>query len=289
MVRDRSKVAIVIDSSTCLPPEFLQRYDISVVPHVLIIDGQAYRDGVDLGPSEFYRLLQKNQSVPSTAAPKPIDFLNAFTTMSRQSESILCLTLADTFSSTYNSARVAREMAASSLPDVPIRVVDTRAAAGAAGLVVLEAARRAQEGADLTRVTQRVEELIPKVNLIALLDTLFYLARGGRVPKVAAWAGSLLGMKPIAELKLGEAHLLEKPRSRAKAVARLVAIMEERVSGRPVHVNVMHTAALQDAEALQRKVAQEFNCVENFVTEFTPVMGAHLGPGLLGLAFYAEP
>ena len=288
MVRDR-KVAVIVDSSACTPSELLQRYDISVVPHVLVIDGQAYRDGVDLGPSEFYRLLQRNQSVPSTAAPKPVDFLNAFTSISQRRESILCLTLADTFSSTYNSARVAQEMAASSLPDVPIRVLDTRAAAGAAGLIALEAARRAQEGADLMEVASRVEELIPQVNLIALLDTLFYLARGGRVPKVAAWAGSLLGMKPIAELKLGEAHLLEKPRSRSKAIARMLTIMKERVSTRPIHVNVMHTDALRDAQALQKQVADDFNCVENFISEFTPVMGAHLGPGLLGLAFYPEP
>lgn len=288
MVRDR-KVAIVVDSSACILSELLQRYDISVVPHVLVINGQAYRDGVDLGPSEFYRLLQRNLSVPSTAAPKPVDFLNAFTSMSQRSESILCLTLADAFSSTYNSARVAKEMAASSLPDVPIRVLDTRAAAGAAGLVALEAARRAQEGADLDEVTRRVEELIPEVHLIATLDTLFYLARGGRVPKVAAWAGSLLGMKPIAELKLGEARLLEKPRSRSKAIARMLTIMKERVSTRPIHVNVMHTDALQDAEVLQKQVARDFNCVENFISEFTPVMGAHLGPGLLGLAFYPEP
>jgi fatty acid-binding protein DegV len=96
-------------------------------------------------------------------------------------------------------------------------------------------------------------------------------------------------MKPIAELKMGEAHLLEKPRTRGRAVERMLAIVKERVSTQPVHVNVMHTDALEDAKALQRRVDSEFNCVENYVSEFTPVMGAHLGPGLLGIAFYTEP
>lgn len=285
MVR-KHKVAIIVDSSACLPKDMLEANGIYVVPHVLIIEQKAYKDGVDMEPGQFYKILQRNQSIPTTAAPKPADFLDAFQQVSRNAESILCLTLADTFSSTYNSARVAKEMAATSLSKTPVMVLDTRAAAGAQGLIALEAARLAQSGADLRTVSDRVMDLVPKVNLIALLDTLYYLARGGRVPKVAAWAGSILGMKPIAEMRLGEARLLEKPRTRAKAIERLFALMAERVKVQPVHVNVMHTDALSDAEALKERVAQSYQCAELFISEFTPVMGAHLGPGLLGLAFY---
>ena len=285
MVR-KHEVAIVVDSSACIPTEMLKDRGIHVVPHVLIIEGQAYKDGVDMDPTRFYELLQRNQSVPSTSAPKPIDFVNAFNQARQEAESILCLTLANTFSSTYNAAQVAKEMAASSMPDVPVRVVDTRAAAGAEGLIALEAARLARQDASMEVVTEKVEELIPKVSLMALLDTLYYLARGGRVPRVAAWAGSILGMKPIAEMRLGEARLLEKPRTRNKAIKRLLALMQEQVIEEPIHVNVMHTNALENAEDLRHRIDRRFDCVELFISEFTPVMGAHLGPGLLGVAFY---
>jgi DegV family protein with EDD domain len=259
---------------------------IRVVPHQLIIEGQAYRDGVDMEPGRFYEILQRNQSVPTTSAPKPADFVDVFNQARQEADSILCLTLSNTFSSTYNAAQVSKEMAASSMPDVPVRIVDTRAAAGAEGLIALEAARLAREGAEIETIVERVEELIPKVTLMALLDTLYYLARGGRVPKVAAWAGSILGMKPIAEMKLGEARLLEKPRTRNKAIDRLFALMNDQIEEQPIHVNVMHTNALEDAKALQDRIARQFDCAELFISEFTPVMGAHLGPGLLGIAFY---
>lgn len=282
----KHKVAIVVDSSACVPKSMLKDSGIRVVPHQLIIEGQAYRDGVDMEPGRFYEILQRNQSVPTTSAPKPADFMHVFNQARQEAESILCLTLSNTFSSTYNAAQVSKEMAASSMPDVPVRIVDTRAAAGAEGLIALEAARLAREGAEIETIVERVEELIPKVTLMALLDTLYYLARGGRVPKVAAWAGSILGMKPIAEMKLGEARLLEKPRTRNKAVNRLFALMNDQIVEQPIHVNVMHTNALADAKALQDRIAGQFDCAELFISEFTPVMGAHLGPGLLGIAFY---
>ena len=249
---------------------------------------RSYRDGVDMEPSQFYTILQKNQTLMSTNAPKPVAFYNAFKEASTQAQGILCLTLAATFSSTYNSARVGAEMASSGLPGVPVRVIDTRAAAGAAGFVALEAVRAAWDGKDLDAVAQRAQEMAPKVNLLAFLDTLYYLGRSGRVPKIAVWAGSILGVKPLAELHDGEARLVERPRSRAKATHRLVDIMKDRVGDRPVHVNVMHANSLPDAEALRQQIASQFNCAELLLSEFTPVMGAHIGPGLLGLAFYKE-
>jgi DegV family protein with EDD domain len=285
----KRKVAVVVDSSSCLPRALLEESDIYVVPHELIIDEQSFRDGIDIEPDEFYQLLQKNQKIPSTSSPKPDAFLEAFRSASAVAENVVCITLSTNFSSTYSSASVAARMAEDELAGCHIiKVVDSRAAAGAEGLIALEAARAAQEGADLERVLSRIEELIPKVNLLAFLDTLYYLRRSGRVPRVAAWAGSLLGIKPLTELKLGEARMVDKPRSRAKAMDRLLSVTKDRVRDRPVHVNVMHAQAADGAEHLYRRIEAEFNCQELFISEFTPVMGAHLGPGLLGIAFYTS-
>ena len=287
MVHKR-KIAIVVDSSSCLPRELLEKWNIYVVPHELIIEDRSFRDGIDINPAEFYQHFHKNHEMPTTTSPKPSSFLEAIKSAFTVAEGVVCIALSANFSATCQSATLAARMAEEDMPGCHIRVVDSRAAAGAEGLIALEAAKVAQCGADLEEVIARVEELIPSVNLLALLDTLYYLRRSGRVPRMAAWAGSLLGIKPLTELKLGEARVLDKPRSHAKGIERLVSVMKDRVQYKPAHVNVMHAHAADSAKKLCQRVETEFNCREIFISEFTPVMGAHLGPGLLGLAFYAD-
>ena len=282
------KVAVVVDSSSCLPPWLLESWHIYVVPHELVIEDRSLRDGIDIEPTEFYQLLQRNQKLPTTSSPKPAAFLETYRSVSAVAKSLVCITLSANFTSTHHSACVAAGMAQAELPCLQVEVVDSRAAAGAQGLISLEAAKTAQNGGSMEEVLSRVEELIPQVNLLAFLDTLYYLRRSGRVPRVAAWAGSLLDIKPLTELKLGEAKVVDKPRTRARAMERLVSLMKGRVLDRPVHVNVMHAHAFADAERLCEQVEAQFNCQEIFISEFTPVMGAHLGPGLLGLAFYTD-
>ena len=288
MVHKR-KVAIVVDSSSCLPRSFLEAWQIYVVPHQLVIDERSYRDCIDIEPDEFYRILEKNHTRPATSSPNPASFLDAFREAAEVAESVVCITLAANFSATFDSACTAAAMAEEENAGAPIMVIDSKAAAGAEGLIALAAARVAASGADTETVTSVVHQLIPQVNLLAFLDTLYYLGRSGRVPRAAAWAGSLLGIKPLTELKLGVARLAGKARSRSSATARLVKTMKGRVGDRPLHVNIMHAHAGDDAKRLSDRVEAEFNCQELFISEFTPVMGAHLGPGLLGLAFYAEP
>ena len=285
----RRKVAVVTDSSACLPQTLLDHWQIRVVPHEIIVGNRSYRDGVDMGAADFYRLLQGDQPVPTTSSPPPAAFLETFRAAGAEAEAVLCVTLCASFSTTYDSAVTAAGIAMGEPPGTMVRVVDSMSAAGAEGLMALEAAKMAEEGACLDDVTALVEGLIPRMNLLAFLDTMSYLWRSGRVPKAAAWAGSLLGIKPLTELKLGQAKLLGRPRSRAKALEKMLAIAKSRTMGLPVHMNVMHAQAEEDAEDVGRRVDREFDCRELLVSEFTPVMGAHLGPGLLGLAFYTDP
>jgi DegV family protein with EDD domain len=124
--------------------------------------------------------------------------------------------------------------------------------------------------------------------LFVTVDTLHFLAKGGRVPKAAAWAGSLLSIKPILQVTEGEAIPVERIRTKPKAVKRLLELMEERAGRKQLHVNLMHTGVPEEAEELKEQVLARFDCAELYVTEFTPVMGVHTGPGLVGLAFYSE-
>ncbi len=278
-----------MDSSSCLPPDLLRELNINVVPHELIIGQRSFRDGVDIQPDEFYRLLaQGKPSTLSTAAPQPSHFLEAFLAAGERAQDVLCLTLSARFSATYGSACAAVELANGRMSDKRVKVIDSQAAAGGSGLIALAAARGASMGQSLDQVVAGVERLVPRVNLLAFLDTLRYLRRSGRVRKLEAWAGSVLSIKPLTELRLGEARMLERPRSRARATERLLEIMVQRVGRSPVRVNVMEADAPEDARALSRRIESGFNCRELLVSQFTPVMGLHTGPGLLGVAFYVD-
>jgi DegV family protein with EDD domain len=188
----------------------------------------------------------------------------------------------------FNSATEAKQIMKEELPHLSINVVDSRTAGGAQGFVALAAARAAAMGKDLDEVTRTAELMIPRVHMIAVLDTLYYLARAGRIPKIAAWAGSMLRINPILTFSHEGIGLLERARTKPKAVNRLLEIMEERTGGKPVHVNIMHANVIDEAEALKERVESRFKCVELYITDFAPTMGVQAGPGIIALAFYSQ-
>ncbi len=283
-----AKVAIVTDSASSLPKEIVEQYHLRIVPTQLIFQGHSYSDGVDLEPSQFYRMLRASNHLPTTSAPSPVSFLEAFEKAGKDADSVLCLTLSSSFSATFNNAQMAVEMAKESLPDTSIDVLDTGTAAGGEALVVLQAARTALSGGGLVEVMEAAQKVAEKVNLVAFLDTLYFLWKGGRVPRIGVWVASLLQLKPLLEMSQGQVRLRHKPRTRQRATERLIAMMRDRIGPASAHVSVMHADALEEALALKERIAREFTCSELLISEFTPVMGAHIGPGLLGLAFWGE-
>jgi len=279
------KIAIVTDSVSCVPKELVERYDIHIVPVVLIWNGKEFRDGVDITPMEVYRRMREEDFFPTLSAPSVGDFLRVYARLSRKVEAIVSIHVSSVLSATYSAALTASKM----VNGVTIQVMDSLTATTGQGFVVLEAARAAAEGRNLQEVIKRAREVRPKVTVLVAIDTLKYLPRTGRIPALAALIGSLLKIKPILHIaKDGRAYVLEKPRTKARAVRRMLEIMEERVGSRPVHAAVMHADALEEAKRLRDEVASCFDCVELYITEFTPVMGAATGPGVIGLTFWAE-
>jgi len=284
------KVAILTDSTCCLPRELVEKYDICLAPILIVYEGKSYRDGIDMSPSKVYKIMRKRKNLPTTSTPSPGDFLDAYHRLSQKAESILCITVTGLQSKIFDAALLAKEMAKDTIPNTAIEVIDSRAVAGALGFIALEAARIASQGAELAQTVKTAQGMIGKVNFLAMLDTLFYLARTGRIARAAAWAGSLLSLKPILEHSpsIGETTPVERPRTKAKAIERIQQIMAQRIGDSRVHVMVHHADEFEEGEKLKAEIGSRFNCAELYLTEFTPGMGVHTGPGLLAVAFYVD-
>ncbi|MBI4295225.1 MAG: DegV family protein [Chloroflexi bacterium] len=283
------QVAIVTDSTACLPTDLIAAYDIQVVPISLIFEGRVFRDGVDISASEFYELLARSEKLPTTSPCPPGSYLEVFRNLGERFKSVLCITVARRLSGMFDSAIAAKETARDVGLDATLEVMDSGTAAMAQGFVVLAAARAAEAGKSLAEVVKSAQDISSKVNLVAVLDTLNYLAKGGRISKAAAWASSLLQIKPILQLSRGEVSLLTRARTKTRAVKRVLAIMKQRVTqGQKPHVAVFHANVPQEAQSLKEQLASQLDCAELYITQFTPVMGAHSGPGVLGVAFYSD-
>jgi DegV family protein with EDD domain len=282
-----NNVAIITDTTACIPQDQAKKYSIELVPVELIFEGKVYRDGVDITPAEFYALLRQVDKLPTTSGSLPGPYLEAYRRASQRASSILCISISSKFSGMFNSARLAMEMAKRALPNVDIEVLECTTAAAGQGLVVMAAAKAAALGKSLAEVVDVATSVMQRVNLFATLDNLHYLVKGGRVPKAAALASSLLRIKPIFTVSDGEAHPVTNVRTNPGAMKHIVKIMEQRIAkGQPLHVAVMHADALNRAEELRDEISSRFDCTELFITEFTPVMGVHTGPGVIGVAFY---
>lgn len=277
-------VAIVTDSTASVPPQLVERLGIRVVPVLLIFGSQSFRDGVDITASEVYGRLRAGDQIPTSAAPSVGDFLRTFATAGQDARGVLSIHMSPRLSATYNVAQTAAEL----VDNVPVRVFNCNTAAMGQGFVVLEAARAAAAGASLDEVTRRAEEVASRVKLLFTLDTFKYLHRGGRLGAAAALAGTLLQIKPVLWIHDGVVSEFARTRTRAKALQLIRNQVSEDIDTRPVHAAVLHADAADEAQTLEAFLDERFNCAELFVTEFTPVVGAHTGPGILGVAYHAD-
>ena len=286
--RIRRPVAVVTDSATALSKKIAGQAGLLIAPMEITIGGHSYADDDSDFESNFYDLLRLSKTTPKTSAPRPASWLKQFSAASKIADSIVCITLSSKISASYDSAMVAAELALEEQPDIPIKIIDSETAAGSEALIALAAGRLAKNGQNTKDVETYAHYVKKRVRLLAYLDTLEYVWRSGRVPRVAVWATSLLNMKPVMEFSRGKVGNFGKPRSRRKAMELIRKEMGKSIGALPAHIAVMHADAEEEANHLYQMIKDEFNCTELFISSFPGFMGAHTGPGLVGAAFWAD-
>jgi DegV family protein with EDD domain len=283
-----SKVVVVADSVACLPRELVEQYGIKIVPINFYFGEKVYKDWVDITPDQAYELFLKDPGAFKTSGINPGDCLEVYRQASDHSGGILCVTLASNLSVVYDSALEAKEHARAEFPQTPVEVLDSQTATAAEGFIVLAAAQAAEEGKSLAEVVRVAEEVRDKVFVAAFMDTIRHVYRSGRIPKIAALAGSMLNIRPVLTISSGVIRLRGVVRSREHGIERIIKIVRDKVGQSLVHMAVMHAYAREEAQKLKERVESEFNCAELWITEFSPVMGYACGTGTLGLAFYSD-
>ncbi len=277
-------VAVVTDSATGLPAPLLAEYAVEVVPYWIQVGSQSFLDGVDITPQEFFRLAraQVEPSV-STGVPSVEAFLEVYRRVATRAKAVVSIHLAGGQSATCEVA----QLAAASSP-VPVTVIDTGTTAMAEGFVVLEAARAASVGLSLVEVIARARAVVPKVELVALLETVGYAIRGGRLAGAARLLGGLLNIQPLVSVSDNKVGLVGQVRRRHRGLNQLVERVKERAGASPVRLAV-HFAEIEDeGRELLAQLEAAVNCVEAYLTRVPVPLGVHAGPGSIGVAYCVE-
>ena len=280
-----SQVKIVTDSTADLPKELAAKYGITIVPlKVIFNDDEPLRDGVDIDTEQFYRRQVERMEYSRTSQPTPAEFCSLYRELSTSCSSIISIHLSSALSGTCQSAMMAKDM----LPDLDIEVMDSRMASMGLGLIALEAARAAAEGKTKAEIISAVKQMISGAELFFIVDSLDFLARGGRIGKAQAFLGTLLNIKPILFLKEGVVHPLEKARGRTKAVDRLVQIVGEKTGNGRFKCALVHGMDPKGVEQLHQKIMPFVDCNEIVISTLGAVIGTHTGLGALGIAIIPE-
>lgn len=284
-----TRVAIVTDSTACIPKTILEDLSIHWVPYHIYHGEESFQDMVSLSPKEFYRWLPTAKILPKTACPGPGDYLHVYEKLATEggAQEIISIHMTSKGSGAYQSASTAKGMVREKFPDLVVEVIDTLNVSMCHGWMVIEAARASLEGGSLSQILSRVAAMIPVTRMIQTADTLKYLYMGGRIGKAQQIMGSLLNVKPLISMEEGIIVPLGTARSRKRAYQMMVNKVESAVGymGR-IKIAYVHASARSEVEKIKELIDQRMKVVESIVTELSPALGVHTGPGTAGICYF---
>jgi len=285
-----SRVVVMTDNVACIPQELAEKNQIKVVPTAMIVFGdQTYIEGLTISATEAYELIEKDADRFITSAIAPEYLLDEYRKLSAVSQDILLITIASALSAFFKTASLAADTFRKESPQTTIRILDSRTCAGAQGLIVLAAAKAAEQGMNLDQIASIAEQVRQKTEGFMLLDTLRYIYRTGRMSKTASRIASLLSIRPINRMTdEGTVELVARVRRRQDGYQRLLELIREKAGTDSLHFMVSHAAAPEIAEGFSQLLKQEFNCLSLITSDYSPVMGYGAGPGALFVGFHPE-
>jgi DegV family protein with EDD domain len=277
-------VKIITDSTAYIPQSYVDQYGLEVVPLTVNWDGKSYLDGVDIKAAEFYTRLKDATTLPTTNAISIHQFEELFKKLTDAGNSVLVLPISSGISASHNNAITALEH----FKDKSVAVLDTRLVSMALTFMVLAAARKAESGASLEEVKAEAIKAYDHIGVYFTVDDLKYLHKGGRIGGAKRLLGSALKIKPILEIRNGKIEAAGSAVTRKKALERIVNLVEDGIAGRsPVRISVFHALDLETAQQLEAICKERFSPVEMISSEVSPVVGSHVGPGTVSIAYMA--
>jgi DegV family protein with EDD domain len=277
-------MTIIVADTTCgLPKDVLEGRGIPTLPQVVIFGDEVYHDDTELDTPAFLRKLEASPTLPKTSAPEPPLYFPIFEEARKRGESVIVVAPTGRASGTVRSA----ETAAQEFPGLDIRVVDTLTISCNLGSLVLLADDMAKAGNSVDEIVAKLNDLIPRSRLYFVVDTLEYLAKGGRIAGAKKLLAELLAIKPILQVKHGQVEPFEQQRTKKRALARLAEVVgEECKGGEDAHLCVIHVAAVEEAQTLVQELKSKIRMPDIPIYELPPAIVVHAGPGALGAGFF---
>ena len=280
-------IKIVTDSTSYISDEYIKKYDIKLVSLNVIINGVSSRE-IDIENEVFYEEIKNSKEIPKSSQPIPEEMLNTFREIVEDGDSIVGIFLSSKMSGTYSSANMIKDMILEDYPDAEIHILDSKTNCMQMGFAVIEAARTASEGKSINEVINAANHVINNSRFLFTPETLEYLKKGGRIGGAAALFGNVLQIKPILTVVNGETSVFKKVRTRKKAIEEIVKTVLEEIEAKGFGDIVVHHINCQEdglklAKALENKLGKKVD-----IQSIGPVIGVHVGPGSIGIAYYTK-
>jgi DegV family protein with EDD domain len=277
-------IAIVTDSAAGIPTKLLEALNIHVVPYYVHLGEESFISGVDIHPQSFFQRLRDNPDLSvKTGVPSVAKFLDAYQRLAAWAKGIVSIHVASHQSGTCNAAELAGRQS-----PVPVTVIDTETTAMAEGFIVLLAARAAQAGAAIEEIAARAKAAVPHASVLALLESVAYALKGGRLSAAAGKVGSMLNIQPLVRVYANRVSLVGQVRRRSKGVRAIVDRVMDEVRDDPVHLTVHFAEDESEGQQVLDELKDRTNCVESYLSRVPVELGVHAGPGALGIAYYVE-
>lgn len=282
-----SKVAIVTDSVASIPQNLVEELNIHLVPYYIHRGTETLRDLVTATTDSFYKWMETATELPKTANPSPGEYLEKYLLLAEQGvQNITSIHITSKGSGAYGAAMAAKRLLLEKFPNINLEVIDSLNVQMCQGWMAIEAARASVKGFSLSEISQKVRAMIPVSQMLQTADTLRYLYLGGRIGRAKHLVASMLDIKPIISMVNGEIVALGQARTRKKVYQAMMDKLDSIAGQSAVKVAYVHAAAREEAEKLKAMVEERVEVVESLISELSPALGVHSGPGTVGFCFF---